>query len=260
METTMRIELAAALVLAAAVAGCGTTSVYRPSSQSKFDLDPAAEINDEDVRKAFSAQAQLGKSLKVAFFTFESKRIGELDSMIQRLPRVDSTYPIPALLVTGQRRFEGDRPWDRPRTDFSIKKLRLLAARARCDVLLVVDYGTKVTSRPNAAAIANILLVPVLFLPYLDVKVESYLEGFLLDTRNGYLYGQVLSQQDEQVKYQTIYSVMDRVMLERQWKWMLKDFGGALERIITTPPPKLPAPTEKAVPPPKKPVPPPPGG
>ena len=219
--------------------GCGTSQVYRPSQASRFELDPASEINDDDVKKAFAAQPQLGKSLRVALFSFESKRQTELEGAVQQLPGVVSTYVIPALLVTGQRRFETEnRGFGAPaRGEVSIKKLRLLAARARCDVLLVVDYGNRVRSSPNALAMLNVLLLPTFFVPYLDVKVESYLEGFLIDTRNGYLYGQLLAQQDGSVRYQPLYSTIERAMLESQWRKLLGDFSLEVRRILTTPPP-----------------------
>jgi hypothetical protein len=101
---------------------------------------------------------------------------------------VVSTYRIPKLLVTGQRRFQ-EPLWGQPTPEVSVKKLRLLAARAHTDILVVFDHGWR-GGGVNGWVALNILLVPALFTPWLSNETESYAQAFVLDVRNGYLYGE----------------------------------------------------------------------
>ncbi|MCC6559368.1 MAG: hypothetical protein IT372_41120 [Polyangiaceae bacterium] len=211
-----RSLLLATLAAAPLLAGCGT-AVYRPNTAGQVDLDPALEINDEDVRKAFEARPQLQPSLAVACYSFDPRRADELDGMVRSLPGVRSVYRIPPLLVTGERRFQEVSPWEPPKP-VSVKKLRLLAARAHADVLMIFDYGYK-TSRPANGLVAfNVALLPALFLPFLDLEVESYLETYVVDTRNGYLYGHLTSDAKDREDYVSIYTQLEERFVEKQWK------------------------------------------
>ena len=86
---------------------------------------------------------------------------------LEASPRVRGTYAIPPLMVTGERRF--DQPTHgrirREAKPPSIKKLRLLAARAKSDVLVVFDYGYRQRQVPNGWVATSVLLLPVLFVP-----------------------------------------------------------------------------------------------
>lgn len=235
----LRSPLAPALLLLAVLlSGCGTT-VYQPGAGLQFDLNPAAEIDDEEIRQAFSRRPQMGQRIRVAYFSFDGERVEALDRMLRAQPGVEDVYRIPTVMVTGQRRFDRTRPVNAG-GPVSVKKLRLLAARARCDVLLVLDYGHRIETRANGLAALNLLVLPMLFVPYLDKEVQSYLEASIIDTRNGYLYGQASSQQKSEARKLTIYSEQDRALVESQWKTLLADTGQALGQLITaqrTPPP-----------------------
>src|SRR5262245_27758758 len=93
-----------ALCFAMLSVGCG--GAYVPSQGTHFDPEPAAEINDDDVRKAFDARPQLGESVRIAYYTFDPEKAGEADALLAGLPGVTSVYRIPPLVVTGQRRFQ----------------------------------------------------------------------------------------------------------------------------------------------------------
>src|SRR4051812_28852009 len=100
----------AALTLAtiAALSGCGGN--YQPSRSVNFEMDREAEIDDEDIRKAFEARPQMPRSsMKIAYYTFDPEIVADLDKTLAALPGVERVYRIPPLLVTGQRRLnEGD--------------------------------------------------------------------------------------------------------------------------------------------------------
>lgn len=236
--------------------GCGA-SVYRPATDARFDLDPQAEINDEDVRKAFEARPQLGKPVRIAYYSFDPERLDELDAMLRAQPGVADVYRIPTLMVNGARRYEQANPWE-PKEPFSIKKARLLAARAKCDLLLVFDNGHRIQTSANGWVATAILVVPLLFVPFLDAEVDSYMETYLIDTRNGYLYSHVVAEQKGEADRLTIYSGEANRLVEGQWVRLLADTKSRLARVMEEqwaatsaqqPAAKPGAPTTVAIPP-----------
>jgi hypothetical protein len=212
------------LALASTVA-CGG-SIYMPSRVANFDPDGAAEINDEDVRKAFEAKPQLGERFNVAYFSFDASKDGEVDKLVRDVPGVGSVYAIPGLEATGKHRYD-DTPTTAP---LSMKKLRLLAARAHADVLVVVDYSRKTEISVNALAALNVFIVPALFLPFRDVKIESAVDAFVVDVRNGYVYGHVALTEAQSKAHQTIYSD-DDAMIRDEWNALRNELSGALVKL-----------------------------
>jgi hypothetical protein len=217
-------KLLLGVALASTVA-CGG-SMYMPSRVANFDPDGAAEINDEDVRRAFEAKPQLGEKFNVAYFSFDESKDADVDSAVRDVPGVSSVYAIPSLEATGKHRYD-DSPTSAP---LSMKKLRLLAARAHADVLVVVDYSRKTEISVNALAALNVFIVPALFLPFRDVKVESAVDAFVVDVRNGYVYGHVALAERQTKPHQTIYSD-DDAMARDEWKALRSSLSGALVKL-----------------------------
>jgi hypothetical protein len=232
-----------------ALAGCGA-AVYQPSRTTGFELDQATEINDDDVRKAFDARPQMRDTVQVAYYSFDPTKSGDIETMLQALPGVSGTYRIPSLMATGQKRFEERPAWDPP-VPFSMKKLRLLAARARCDLLVVFDYGTKVDTSANGLAAFGILVLPTLFVPMFDVTAKSAMDSYLMDTRNGYLYAHVDAQKETLENFVTIYSSSGDRHVKEQWPRLLADTSTAVRRALETERAHrtAPIPTVGAVPP-----------
>ena len=105
-----RPPLLLALALALMNQGCAT--IYQPSTGFKFDLNPAMEINDDDIRKAFASRPQIGSSVRVAYYSFDPRpeRLAELEKMLRAREGVADVYRIPTVMVTGRRRFDAAPP------------------------------------------------------------------------------------------------------------------------------------------------------
>jgi len=215
-----------------ALTGCGA-AVYQPAKTTGFELDHATEINDDDVRKAFDARPQMRDTVQVAYYSFDPTKSVDIETMLRALPGVSGTYRIPSLMATGQKRFEERRAWDPP-VPFSMKKLRLLAARAHCDLLVVFDYGNKVETSANGLAAFGILVIPTLFLPMFDVTTNSAMDSYLMDTRNGYLYAHVDAQKETLESFVTIYSSSGDRHVKEQWPRLLADTTAAVRRALET--------------------------
>ncbi len=194
-----------------------------PSRAANFDPDGAAQINDEDVKKAFEAKSQLGAHFNVAYFDFDPSKDADVEKTLKAVPGVSSVYAIPALEATGQHRFDSSVT-SQP---LSMKKLRLLAAHAHADVLVVVDYARKTDVSANALAIFNLFLVPALFLPFRDVKVESAVDAFVIDVRSGYMYGHIALTKSAKKTNQTIYAD-DDALAANEWTALSQELEGAL--------------------------------
>lgn len=219
------------VVLSASAVGCGG-SLYQPSRVAHFAADSPAEVDDDDIKKAFEAKPQLGDALNVAYFSFDPSKDADVEKAIHAVPGVASVYSIPALAVTGQHRFEDIQPYPPPPpAPVSTKSLRLLAARAHCDVLVIVDYSRRTAVSANAWVALTALLIPTLFVPFRDIKVESAVDAFVIDTRNGYMYGHVALDRTAQAKRQTLYTT-DDAMIADQWKSLSGELEGALVSLV----------------------------
>ncbi len=217
--------------LALVLGGCGS-SVWQPSKVAVFDPDGTAEIDDDDVAKAFTAKSQLQATNAVAYFSFDPSKNADVEKTLHAVPGVTSVYSIPALAVTGQRRFEDPFAPPPAPVPVSLKKLRLLAARAHCDLLVVVDYSHRTDVSANAWVALDALLLPTLFVPFRDFDVKSAVDAFVIDTRNGYLYGHVALDQRTQQNKKTIYATDDAIV-DAQWAALRDELEGSLVKLVT---------------------------
>ena len=196
-------------------------------------LDQADQVSDDEIRDAFGARPQLRGPMRVAYFAFDDQRAAELERSLAGLPRVEAIYRIPELLVLGKRRFDQEVP--REPEPLSIRQLRLQAARAHCQLLVVVDYGYRIDRSANGWVALNVLLLPSLFVPFLDTEVESYMDAYVIDVRNGYLYGQFNAREEGEKKRLTVWSDAEDELVDAQWSQLLTATHDTLTRVITGP-------------------------
>jgi hypothetical protein len=221
------------LTLAASLSACGG-NLYQPSRAAGFRFDDPREIDDDDIAKAFLASPQMPAEVRVAFYVFDESHAEEAEAMLRDVSGVASTYRIPSLLVNGKRKFDpAPSPYAPPPAEpIRLEQLRLLAARARADVLVVVDYGYEVRRQPNPWAATGIVLFPLLFTPWLDVEVESYLDSYVVDVRNGFLYGHISSDDAAEEGYVTIHSNAEKAMIEGQLSSLMEETKRLLTQLV----------------------------
>jgi hypothetical protein len=201
MRTSLLI---AGILLSCSAAACGSS--FQARAGTAFEIDAAKEINDDDVRKAFDARPQLSPKPRIAIYSFDESKGDDVERAVKALPSVGGTYRIPSLLVTGQGRYaDNGPPGYAPPRDVSLKKLRLLAARAHADALLVIDRGWRGPG-VNWMIGFTALIIPTLFLPFLDDRIDTYAQTFLVDVRNGYLYGDDLVEESTGPSRVTVYA------------------------------------------------------
>jgi len=216
-----------AFALLPLLAACGQT-LYQPGRAVR--LDPSDQVSDDEIGAAFGARPQLSGKLRVAYFAFDDKHAADLERTLGGLPGVEATYRIPELLVLGKRRFQEETP--DAAQPLSLRQLRLQAARARCQLLVVVDYGYKIDRSVNGWVVLNALVLPSLFVPFLDSEVESYMDSYVIDVRNGYLYGQLNTREEGEKKRLTIWSDADEDLVDSQWWALLTATNDTLKKVI----------------------------
>ena len=216
-----------AFALLPLLAACGQT-LYQPGRAVR--LDPSDQVSDDEIGAAFGARPQLSGKLRVAYFAFDDKHAADLERTLGGLPGVEATYRIPELLVLGKRRFQEETP--DAAQPLSLRQLRLQAARARCQLLVVVDYGYKIDRSVNGWVVLNALVLPSLFVPFLDSEVESYMDSYVIDVRNGYLYGQLNAREEGEKKRLTIWSDADEDLVDSQWWALLTATNDTLKKVI----------------------------
>lgn len=216
-----------AFALLPLLAACGQT-LYQPGRALR--LDPSDQVSDDEIRAAFGARPQLSGKMRVAYFAFDDKHATELERALAGLPDVEATYRIPELLVLGKRRFEEQAPAEAQ--PLSIRQLRLQAARARCQLLVVVDYGYKIDHSVNGWVVLNALVLPSLFVPFLDSEVESYMDSYVIDVRNGYLYGQLNAHEEGARKRLTVWSDAEETLVDTQWGALLAATRETLKKVV----------------------------
>lgn len=221
------------LIALSLLLGCGG-AVYAPGLQAGFELEPEFEINDADIAKAFAARPQLRAQNQVAFYTFDQARLEDIEATLKGVKGVKGIYHLPPLLVEGRRTLaERHYYWARERPKFSLKKLRLLAARAHCDVLVIFDKQHRYNNTVNGWVALTPLILPVFFLPYVDVEVESSLDAYIMDVRNGYLYGHIHLDELDRSDSHTIWTATADEHIDAQWAKLNAKIKTSLEELLS---------------------------
>ena len=219
-----------AFALLPLLAACGAT-LYQPGRGVSFD--PSDQVSDDEILAAFGARPQLRGPMRVAYFAFDDRHASDLERSLSGLPNVEAIYRIPELLVLGKRRF--DQTQTTETQPLSIRQLRLHAARAHCQLLVVVDYGYRIDRSVNGWVVLNALVLPAFFVPFLDSEVESYMDSYVIDVKNGYLYGQLNARREGEKNRLTVWSDADDDMVESQWWALLTATHDTLKKVVTGP-------------------------
>ena len=185
--------------------GCGAR-VYRPPiAVNTADL----KIENERVADAFGASPQTPLPARVAVYARTEALAQQIADALPGTQGIESAYVIHNYLMTGQPRWQpmygygyGNKP-----PEFDLEEIRIAAARAHCDVLVVVDSGSRVRAKANAWTALSPLLITNLMTPFLKATDEAYLDTSVFDVRNGYLYGQVVAEEQNERGPVTLYAL-----------------------------------------------------
>ncbi len=212
------------LLLGLGSTGCGA-KVFHTGAVHTDDVD----IADAEIAAAFAAVPQLPQTVRLAVYGTDPERATSVAEALAEVDGVQSTLALSPFLVDGEDRFTDAWP---QRSEMSMQKLRLLAARAHCDGLVLVDHATKRETRANGLAALNVLLLPALVTPFLDIETTSYLDAYLYDVRNGYFYGSVSNQVADRRRFSTVYAAEGGTTVDAQWERLQDDLTEAFPELL----------------------------
>jgi len=185
--------------------GCAAKMSYSPTSS--YSEGEYRNINDEEILKAFQAAPQLKLPSKVAWYNMSRDSLINLIKF-ENEKTISGNYDIPKTLI------EGSEPlFDYPYNGYlnsaqpvNFKEVRLLAARAKCDIVILVTSRFEEKRNINAWATLNILLLPALFTPYWHIDYRYSSEVFAFDVRNGYMYKHLEYSDDKKETFVNIWT------------------------------------------------------
>jgi hypothetical protein len=185
--------------------GCAAKLSYTPTSS--YSEGDSRDINDEDILKAFQAEPQIKLPTKVAWYNMGRDSLVDL-IQFKNEQTVIENYNIPKTLIEGfQPLF--DTPYYsyyRSSNPINFKNIRLLAARAKCDIIVLVSSRFEERRDINGWGALNVLLLPALFTPYLNIVYKYAAEVFVFDVRNGYMYKHLEYKTEDRVKFVNVWN------------------------------------------------------
>lgn len=226
------------LLLVALLVGCGASRPLPPRTSLSRGTEP---IDDRDIAAALAARPQLPGAVRVAYFAYDDAIAAMLGASLPQVPQILSAHRIPVYLMTGTGRFHDD-PTPAP---LSLRRLRFYAAHVGADVVMVFDYGLRIEHEPNALVALGVAVVPLFFLPFQDVQADSYLDGYVMDTKTGRMLGQTNIRLRDEDHLLTIYSKRGRKLSDLQRGKLVGQTGLQLVQLLVGPtraPVPVPAP------------------
>ena len=220
------LRAGAALLVAAAAAGCAGTVKARPWP-SGFEAEVAQTATDEDIAAAFERPPRLPARLRLAVYAPDADKAARIANLLQARDDVSSVYRIPSALGGAESGTRRSTPMP-----VALRALRLLAARAGAETLVVADWNYRIDHRANGLAAFGVALVPLLFVPFQDVAVETRLELHVVDTRSGYLHGLASAAHGAEDEFLTIYSDRGLRLVEDDFVSLLGEAAAELDALF----------------------------
>ena len=185
MTRFLRNSLALALVLLVACASSGGFEQPAP----RVPASDAPVINDDDVERAFALQAQLPKPYRMGVLFRDPKRGSEQEvewrwepehreAVLKALEPLAGKGELGAVYSIARTTVVGD----------DLHAIRVAAARQGIDAVLVISADNKIERSANGWAMTYLAVLPMLFAPGSDLRVDFTTHAELWDVRNEYLY------------------------------------------------------------------------
>ncbi len=217
---------------------CASHSYMTPTSMIK--PDSLVQINEDDIRNAFNTKPQLTKPLIAAIYNAGTDKNALIDS-IEKYTDIKSAFEISPWLMEGEEyKSRLENRWGRysePRPA-PIKAIRLEAAKGKADIVIYCGITHRYRQDANWLSWTYIGLLPAFFVPGQKCIMNSSIDIFIIDVRNGFMYGNYHDDVVDMKAYVTLS--YDGTIEFENWKKiqenaLLAGSAKAISRILNNP-------------------------
>jgi hypothetical protein len=175
--------------LALLLAACGASTGFHQAAPRAVDSSKPVVTNNDQVEDAFELQAQLPKPYRLGVVF----RDPVADQGVEQTWRWEAEHraQLLAALETLEGKGEISAVFSIARSTVvadNLHAIRVAAARQGADAVLVISAADLEKREANAWAFSYLALVPMLFAPGNELRVDFTTHAELWDVRNEYLY------------------------------------------------------------------------
>lgn len=214
MKTPIALLALAGLTLTGCARTYQTADAWTPAAAADRQVDDA-------VAEALAAVPQMVTSPRVAVYSLDPDRTDAVVEALDGVDAISGVYALPPFLT--------DTLGYQPETT----ALRMLAAQARCDLLIIADHRWEQQTGVNGLVAFNALLLPTLFTPFVTQEIDSSLDSYVFDVRNGYLYGAISARQSGSDRFNTLYALESPELVEEHWGALAEETRESLAALLT---------------------------
>jgi hypothetical protein len=205
-----RSHLVASFV--ALLLACGGSTGFQQPAPRAADISGAPQVvNDSEVERAFALRAQLPKPYRLGVLFRDPPPSAEPGEPEPWRWQVEHRAQLVAALETQQDKGELGAVLSIARstvTGDDLRAYRIAAARQGADAVLVVSGSDRVERDSNAWAATYFAIVPMLFAPGSELRVDFATHAELWDVRNEYLY--LAAEAEARAEQKRAFPYLDR--------------------------------------------------
>ena len=215
--------------------GCASSEYL--GAYSSIQADSLKQISDDEIRQALETQPQITLPTSIAIYNASRDKFSFQDSVLTMNEVLRAVEITPALINPNpyyQSQYYGYRnPIPEP---VDLKKLRMYAAMAKTDLILFVSTSTNYEEDVNILSPLYAGLVTIPFVPGQHIRLTTYLEAYVIDVRNGFLYSSYRDKRVLTKKFARVF-FKDKMHLYREEhvQDMLPDFLEYVTQTINDP-------------------------
>ena len=205
-------------------------------TENHFTRDRSGSITEEALREVLAAPVFLEEKARVGIVPVQGSYALDMDVP---LPAVTAALA-DALDMSGEFELSSEMSTDFP-ADRGISGLRELAARYRCDYLLIYRHRFVDASYMNPVAWGYLTVLGALFLPGHTIESAGVLEATLFDVKTGTLLFTVNERVHDQEKVNVWHNElktrwMKKKMLETATQKLADQVVGKIRRLVVARP------------------------
>ena len=167
----------------------GSVGFQQPAPRTAGRAATAPEVNDDEVQRAFALKAQLPRPYRLGVL-FRDPPAADREAsewrwavehrarLVKALEALEGQGEIDAVITIARATVVGD----------DLQAIRVAAARQGVDAVLVVSGYDAVERGENGWATTYLAVLPMLFAPGTELRVDFTTHAELWDVRNEYLY------------------------------------------------------------------------